>query len=82
MKYHARAGKTHHLTHAFTHIGFVAMHSTISAGWFALCKLAIIQSIPSIAKQLFALGTKVISVRRVDFTGENIRGAYYIGFNG
>ena len=43
-KYHPGTGKAHHLAHALTHVGLVAMYWALTAGAFSLAELATLQA--------------------------------------
>ena len=54
-KYHPGAGKAHHLAHALTHVGLVAMDWTFAAGAFIVTELAVVQTAVGIFKKQFAV---------------------------
>ena len=54
-KYHPGAGKAHHLAHALTHVGLVAMDWTFAASTLSLAELAVVQTAVGIFKKQFAV---------------------------
>ena len=60
IEYHPRASPAHHLSHALTHSGLVAVDGAFLAGGLVVAKLAAVEASFGIAEQLGALSAQSI----------------------
>ena len=71
---HARTRIAHHLAYLLTHGRLVAMHRASGATGLTLAKLATLQSLMCIGKELLALGTESGAGSRERMSGERVSG--------